>query len=302
MMERIRSLIDILQQDPTDDEAFTGLEELVTGDDADSHLDELLQGFEDGRARLLQAGRFGITCKIIDLEFALIEDQAREIDLLKEQARLYDEELFDQKTALDKLKKIVALDPDEEALANKIKVIEAERENWQQIVETFETQAQDATESSLKAHMLYSAAERTYKNHKRGKDIPRLLQEALETDHTHIKAARLLERVFKDRERWTDLAQLYAKLAEYRRSREERTQMLLAAAHTQVYRLEDKAQAAIHYGDVLDLSPGNQTALRFLVKYYEELQDWDHLVAVYEDALAGRHSPEDEVAMLMQAG
>ncbi|MCP4674274.1 MAG: tetratricopeptide repeat protein [Deltaproteobacteria bacterium] len=302
MKERIRSLISILKHDATDEEAIDGLEELITGDEADSHRGEILEEFEEGRKTLVASGRFEAACKLIDMELALVEDSARETNLLIEQARLFDDELFKQKEALGKYKKAANLNPDDAELAQKVTAIEAERENWQQIVETFCDQAEASTEDSLKAHMLYSAAERTYKNHRRGKDIPSLLRSALRTDPTHLKAARLLERVLKERERWDELGELYAKLAEHRRSKDERAQMLLAAAHTFLYRLEDKEAAGIYYSEVLDLMPGNEVALKFLVKFYEEQEDWEHLVAVYEDALSGRLSTEEEVAMLMQAG
>ncbi|MCP4602512.1 MAG: tetratricopeptide repeat protein [Proteobacteria bacterium] len=302
MKERIRSLVNILERDATNEEAINGLEELVTGNEVDSHRDEILTEFEEWRKKLITARLFEAACKVLDFELALVASKTREVELLLEQARMLDDELLNQKEALGKFKKAASLSPDDGDLAGKIEAIEAERKDWQQIVETFKDQAESATENSLGAHMLYSAAERTYKNHKRGKDIPSLLYSALRKDPSHLKAARLLEKTLKERERWDELGELYAKLAEHRRSKEERAQMLLAAAHTYYHRLEDTEAAAIYYAEVLDLLPGNEIALRFLAKFYEDQEDWDHLVAVYEDALRGRPSPEEEVAMLMQVG
>jgi golgin subfamily B member 1 len=302
MKERIRSLISVLEHDFNDAEAISGLEELVTGEDAASRADEMIEEFEAGWRRLASAGRFEAAMQVMEMELVITADAARIEILLGEQARLCDEELFDQKTALDKLKQLQATRSDDEALKNRIEAIEAERTNWKQLVETFTKQAEDTTEPALKAHMLYSAAERTYKNHKRGKEIPALLERALGADPTHLGTAKLLERVLKERERFADLAGLYMKLAESRKSKRERAQMLLAAGYTYGRKLEDMDSAALCYSEVLDLSPGEGTALKFLVKYYEEKEDWDHLVAVYEDALHGTLAPDEEMAMLMQVG
>jgi tetratricopeptide (TPR) repeat protein len=302
MKEQIRSLINTLEQDPNNEQAIDGLEELVTGDEADANTELIAEELDEGRQKLAKAGRFKAACKIVNFALALANDSSREAVLLTEKARILDDELFDQKAGLEAYKSALSLAPDDEDLKMKVESTESERENWQQIVEKFVSQAEDETETSLKSHMLYTAAERTYKNHKRGKDIPSLLYDVLKIDSNHLKAARLLEKVLRERDRFEELAELYASLAEYRRSKEERAQMLSAAARTYSVRLEDNESAAIHYSEVLDLLPGNQTALKFLVNFYEEQEDWDHLAAIYEDALEGRLSSDEEMAMLMQAG
>ena len=302
MKERIRSLISVLEHDSADAEAISGLEELVTGDEAGSRAEEMIEEFEAGWQRLNAAGRFEASMQVMEMELVIASDPARVSALLLEQARVADEEMFDQKTALDKLKQLAATRPDDETLKARIEAIEAERNNWKQIVETFSKQAEETTEPALKAHMLYSAAERTYKNHKRGKEIPGLLERALEADPTHLGAAKLVERVYKERDRFADLAALYMKLSEGRKSKRERVQMLLAAGYTYGLKLQDMDSAALCYSEVLDLSPGESAALKFLVKYYEEKEDWDHLVSVYEDALHGTLAPDEEMAMLMQVG
>ncbi|MCK9460853.1 MAG: hypothetical protein M0R80_14540, partial [Proteobacteria bacterium] len=302
MKERIRTLISNLEHDSNTEEAISGLEELATGDAAAGCAAELLEELDAGWKRLAAASGFEAAVRILELEAAIVGDPEREAALLAEQARIQDEELFDQKAALDLLRRIAALRTEDEALRGRIEAIEAERSNWKEIVETFTRQAEETTEPLLKAHMLYSAAERTYKNHKRGKEIPALLERAIEEDPGHLGAARLFERVLKERERWADLAALYMKLADSRKSKRERVQMLLAAGYTYGRKVEDMDSAALCYSEVLDLSPGDGAALKFLVKYYEEKEDWDHLVAVYEDALRGQNKPEEEMAMLMQAG
>lgn len=302
MKERIQSLINTLEHDFTSEEAVSELEAAVTSDKAFEQLPEVVEVLESSWRRMLGSGRFEAACRVMETQLALAENTAEEVRLLRELARVHDEELFDQKASLDLYKRIVAADPEDLIAPGKVEAMETERSNWKEIVEKFAEQAQEATELSLKAHMLFSAAERTYKNHRRGKEIPGLLMDALKADPNHMRAARLLERVLKERERWEDLASLYMTLGQERSSKQERLQMFLAAGYTFGYRIEDMDSAALCYSEALDLHPGESTALKFLVKYYEEKEDWDHLVAVFEDALRGQLADDEKMAMLMQAG
>jgi len=302
MKDRIQSLISTLEHDSSNEEAIAALGEAVTSDEAVDRIGEVAELLESSWRRLVKNGRFEAACRVMETELALAESPEQEVRLLRELARICDEEIFDQKTALEKYQKILAIAPDDIEAPGRVEAIETERTNWKEIVAKFIEQAEEATEPSLKAHMLYSGAERTYKNHRRGKEIPALLQAAIEADPTHMRAARLYERVLKERERWEDLASFYMKLGQERTSKQERVQMLLAAGYTYGFRLEDMESAALCYSEALDFSPGEPAALKFLVKYYEEKEDWDHLIAVYSDALRGNLSEDEKTAMLMQAG
>ncbi len=302
MKDQIRSLFSLLEQDPTNEEAISGLEEIVTGEESESFRSEIATYLSDGRKGLVRSGHFEAACKVIDLELAVTQDSAVEVELLKEQARIFEDEIYDQKSALTQYQKALSIIPGDEDLEFKVEAIQSERDNWKQIVDKFIEQAGSEDEPSLKAHMLYGAAERTYKNHRRGKDIPQYLMDALAVDPAHVKAARLLERVLRERGRFSDLAEMYSKLSEHRRSKNERIQMLLAAARVYSSKLEDEESAAVLYSQVLDLDPCNKWALSYLVQYYEKREKWDCLVSVYEDALAGNISRDDETAILVQAG
>lgn len=302
MKDQIRFLFSLLEQDPTNEEAMSGLEEIVTGDESENFRGDIAVCLVDGRKSLSRAGHFEAACKVMDLELALVRDPVTEVELLKEQARIFEDDIFDQKTALTLYQKALSTIPGDEELEMKIESIQSERENWKQIVDKFIEQAEGEDEPSLKAHMLYGAAERTYKNHRRGKDIPQFLLDAVAVDPTHVKAARLLERVLRERGRFEELAEMYAKLSEHRRSKNERIQMLLAAAQVYSSKLEDEESAGVLYSQVLDLDPSHKPALSFLVQFYEKREKWDHLVSVYEDALSAGIPKEDEAAILLQAG
>ena len=302
MIERIKSLVSSLEHNPTSTEIITELEEIVTGDGLPEELSGIEKEFSDGVQRLLKAGRFQAASELIEIQCVIAADERREADLLMQQAKILDEELFDQEKALARIERVAELLPDDEEIQEKVTLIRAERERYSEIVATFKEQAEAATDSSLRAHMLYSAAERLYKNEPENEEILPLLNAAVEEDPTHQKAARLLERIYESREEWRKLGELYLTLASKRRGKNERLQMYLAAGYTFAHRVEDEEEAVRCFAEVLDYQPGHSTALKFLVKYYEEREDWDHLVAVYEDTLHGKLGEEEEIAACMQVG
>ncbi|NLN63539.1 MAG: tetratricopeptide repeat protein [Myxococcales bacterium] len=303
MKERIQSLISQLEHDPSQEEPFEMLEEIATEEWPPEETESIRAELSAGQQRLISAGRIPAAIRLTDIELALAQGPEQETRIMREKARLLDEELFAQEEALEVLKKAALLTPDDPEINDRIELITAERARWKEIVAKFKEQAEAATDMSLRAHMLYSAAERCYKNdHESPEQITELLQAAMSADPTHHKAARLLERLYEDAANWSELVALYTSLAQKRPGRADKVQMLLAAAYTTGHHLDDMDAAAALYAEVLDYQPGHPSALRFLVKYYESREDWDHLVAVYEDTLHGKLLPEDEMAALTQAG
>ena len=123
MKDQIRSLFSILEQDPHNEEAMTGLEEIITDDFSDEERDVIITAITEGRKGLERASQYEAVCKVIELELALADDRGREIELLKRQADVYDEELFDQKAALGLYQKAFSMLPDDEELEMKIESI-----------------------------------------------------------------------------------------------------------------------------------------------------------------------------------
>jgi tetratricopeptide (TPR) repeat protein len=74
-------------------------------------------------------------------------------------------------------------------------------------------------------------------------------------------------------------------------SKEDRVAAGLKAARIQARSLKDPAGAVSTYEQVLDLAPGQPDALTYLAEAYTSTaQDWDHLVALYEDQLKASSS------------
>src|SRR5262249_39917172 len=125
---------------------------------------------------------------------------------------------------------------------------------------------------------------------------------ALASDPGDARAARLYAETLKPREKWQELAQVLINTAEACRNRDEKLLMFTKAAHVLARKLNEKDRAVACYERVLDFAPGDEEALGYLVAYFTEREQWDHLIALYEDALRSRQKLESEQTILLQIG
>ncbi|MBS2012098.1 MAG: tetratricopeptide repeat protein [Deltaproteobacteria bacterium] len=114
-----------------------------------------------------------------------------------------------------------------------------------------------------------------------------LLKDALSLDPKNRRAALLLERLFRDEERWEDLAAALETVAKDSPAKDEKLAALVRLARVYKKKLASKDRANAVYERVLDLAPSHPEATTSLVDHFTETQQWDHLVSLYEGQLAG---------------
>lgn len=298
---QIQKQLRILEEHPDDEAAIAALEEAVVGNGSGaSEPDARL--LEAARRQHVERGEFDTSVRLLELELVASRTPARELELRTELARLFSEELFDDKRAIEEHQAILKVQPDHDASTNALERIKETRENWKKIAEKFLETAESATDATLKTDLFQRVAELFLKNKPKAKEIEQYLRRALQVDPRNRRAAAILERLLRKRGKWDDLCTLQEQVAEAAGSRDDKIAALLAAGRTAAENLEDRDRAAKLYAAALDFAPGHPAALRFLVGYYTDQEDWEHLIALYEDALKGRGRTESEQAILLQIG
>ena len=304
MSQTVSHLLGTLQQDPENDEALESLAALA--DDASS--------IDDDDARLLDRARQGhdaraeyrAVAQILDVEARLVaeDDPDRAAMCLKELGRIYREELLDDGSAKQAYERALAHRPGDDEVQEALEQIEQAEQKWDDIVARFIEEANNASDPTLKSSLLVSAATLVWKYRSAGRDeqVDDLFAEALGAAGSNARAARLYEQVLRRREQWSELARVLLEAAENARSKEDKTGFFLRAARVLKSRLGEPNRAAACYERVLDHAPGHPEAMRFLMEHFTEQEDWDHLVALYEDALRSRTKLEDEAGVLLQVG
>src|SRR5207302_8190584 len=127
------------------------------------------------------------------------------------------------------------------------------------------------------------------------------LEESLKVDPKNRRAGALLERIYRESQRWEELAKLLELVATESTAKDEKTAGFLRLARVLAKKIKSPERATAAYDGVLDLSPGNEEATSFLVDFFTEREMWDHLVSLYDEQLhaSARHGKED-IGIILQ--
>jgi len=332
----IPSSLGLLQDDPDHEQAWEDLRQALSFDaqagtaqppegESVADLVELL-----GSARRAHEMRreHEAVAELLRLELALSRGGPDEARLAGELGRVYDEELLDEAHAVEAYQRLLALDPEASAARDAVERAEARRTKWRELVARYVEEAKGAGEPSFKSSLLVSAAEIAFRygrpelieavdaaprSKKKGgkerekrlasllEEIVGGLREALELDPKNRRASQLLERVLREMGRWDDVARVLEQFVSESTAKDERVAALIRLARVQKRKLGEPERAMSAYERVLDLSPGQPEATRQLVDHFTEKQDWDHLVALYDEQLAGGGvRPGQEVGVILQ--
>lgn len=292
----------MLQSDPHDESAVTGLREAVASGEPARLGEQPLRLLEIARGGHERRGEFAAMAELIDIETSMTEDDPAFLTvLLKELARVRRDELLDDEGALVAYRRALELAPDDYDVQEAIEQLEGTAERFREIADRFVEESNNATDPTLKASMLSKAAGLVWQYRKKGKnkEVDELFEAARAADPSDARVARLYAVTLRARKKWSELAKVLSEAAENVKSRDEKVNLYIQAGR--VYAKSKEIDlAAICYERVQDFVPGHDEALKFLVEYFTEREQWDHLVALYEDALRSRQKLESEQGILLQ--
>ncbi len=308
----IRSALGQLQDDPENVEALAELRTALGWEGESERVDYVESDLPRAELeKLLEAARkahemrreYDAVAAILKLEVALAKDTPRELLLLEEEARILDDELLDDERAGKIYERILVLVPQQDHAEEALERSQARRGKWRELVTRYVDEARSAQDAALKSSFLVSAAETAFRygrpelasKGKKGKSARKVLLEevvsglleALDIDPKNRRAALLLEHVYREEERYEELAKSLERFAIESSAKEEKVAGYLRLGRLLRKRLASPDKAATAYEHVLDLSPGNPEAVSFLVDHFTQKEMWDHLVALYEGQLAG---------------
>ncbi len=322
----IRKALGTLQDDPEQVEAWTELAEALGFESVREPLRGASGIPEPELAKLLDAARrahemrreYDAVARLLEMQVALANGSPREVDLLVELARVYDDELLDDRRAVETYRRILELRPGEASVEDAIDKSEKKAERWSDLVARYEQEAKGAGEGSFKSSLLVSAAEIKYRyarpalesvakeSNKKAKKLAALieeiilgLKEALAIDPKSRRAGMLLERIYRDEGRYEELAATLEQMGTEATAREEKIAAFVRLARVLTKKLGAKDRAVGAYERVIDLAPGHAEATTALVDHFTENEMWDHLVALYEEQVAATRGPQD-VGVLLQ--
>lgn len=295
-IQTIRSTLGQLQDAPDREQAWKELETALGAEGGESHTAELLTSARNEHAVRRQ---YEAVARLLGLEIRLATGTERETALLEELGRVLDEELLDDAAAVTTFKQLLELDPNHAQALEAVEKSEAKRARWRELAQRYIDEADRTKENSFRSSLLTSAAETVYRFGRAqldetgadGKslrdDVVARLRQAIDLDPKNRRAALLLERLFRTRGDWEEVARVLERFAADTTAKDEKLAALIRLARVLQDRLGAPERAASVYERIIDLAPGNIEAAAALVDYFTAREMWDHLVALYEEQLAG---------------
>ncbi|RLB55255.1 MAG: hypothetical protein DRI90_19590, partial [Deltaproteobacteria bacterium] len=299
--EKIRKALGLLLDDPDNETAMTEVEELATSDGGADVVREL----EMGRMRQEQLQSWSIVARLLELEITLDDEvdiaAAKQLEL----ARIYHEELLREDEATVAYKRALEMRPEDAKAMEAVGEIEFGRANLEATIEHALVEALDTEDPDVQEMLYVRAAEAVLRYGTRDEaglaKVDEYLDRALKVNsqsHRALTLAVLLYGEIADQGKLADALAARASSAPAKEDRIASAHRLAAVLRT---RLEGDERVVDAHQQLLDLDPASSAGMSFLVEHYSASEEWDHLVALYEDQLgSGAMSQSEEFGAWVQ--
>ncbi len=293
----VRKLLGSLLEDPENEAVWNQLESGALGGEIARDARADLAGV---RQRLAARGEAEAVARLLDLEALLYDDgDPQRAELVRERARVLEEDLFDDKGAMAALDTLKEQDPEAVEYRERI---QRKKEKWRDLVDAFRKHALETPEPAAIARHLASAGVVVlqYKSKGRDKDVDTLFKEALSVDAGNVRAIQLYERILRKRgKNWDELASHLERGAAAVSDPTAKVALLFRAARVHGGKRKSLADAETVYREILRIEPSNPDASRFLIVIFTEQNRTDDVVRMYEDQLRLPGS-ENDLGLLIQ--
>ena len=200
---------------------------------------------------------------------AVEEDEGERVEVLREMARVA-EEIGSPERAADALKKLLAMDPQDEESAGALEALYLGQKKWHSLVDLLASRAEQAPDRGDKLALLWRIAE-IYADPQR-LPVPEMeintLKKITELDPEDRRCAETLVERFRSLGRWSALAEALEKLATAPSSPTKEKETLRELATIWGDKLKNQKKAMEVLEKLVDLHPG-------------DLEVWEELAGLY---------------------
>ena len=302
--QKIRSALGLLQDDADNETAWLELQDAVTAPDIGMSGEELADLLAAARREHEARREWQAVANLLEYEISLLHGTPQEFVRQAELARVLEDDLLDDKQAMVAYRRLLELRPDDPTATEAIERSEDVRSSWQGLAESKVKEAQAVDDPSIRSSMLSWAAETMFRyghGEVENESLVTLLKEAVELDPRNRRALLLMERIYRDAEQWEEACGVIEILATESTVREERFGAWLRLARIVVRKLGNERRGVAAYERALDLYPAYPESMNFLSDFFSRNEQWDHLVALYEDQLrSGGFKPGQDMGIWLQ--
>jgi golgin subfamily B member 1 len=295
--QTIRTALGKLQAEPGSKQAWESLQASVKEEGGDLSKEELARLLDSARDKHAERGEWLAAGKLLELAVALAQGTPREAALVREQAKLLSEQLFDEDGSAVAYLRLLELVPGDPEASKALEEQESRRQRHAELRASYASEAEGASDEVYKSAMLMRAAEvdvRFGSDQASFEAAVDRLEQAVRLDPTNEAASRLLEHLYRQKERYEDVAGVLERLADRGETATSRIAAGVRLARVYAQELGDRERAARAYSNVLRDGPEHAEAKEFLSDLYSSSERWAELVALYEREVKSKGSSDAE--------
>ena len=146
--DKVRRLLGSLLDDPENEKAWINLEERAISGELQVLGEDLPLMLEESRQMFAERGEAEAVIRVIDVEVELTTDPAAKAKLLWERARVAEEELIDDRTAIASVDALLALGKSPEAAEAKERLA-SKKSRWKEILADRKSTRLNSSHSSV---------------------------------------------------------------------------------------------------------------------------------------------------------
>ena len=236
--------------------------------------------------------------RIIDVGAATLED-ADLITVYMQLGHIYGNELQQPVDAVEAYRNVLTIDPAFFEALDSLELIHREQDEWEAAIGVMEQRAQALVDPQEKIRQLIAVTE-LWESEVGDKDgAAGAFGRILEVDPLHEYAFSELQALHKEAERWDELIDLYVTRIEATEDRDERIELLRAAARVYEDQLDDGEQAyhTLYIAWAEDFS--NKNTAVDLERVTATNEKWNELLTSANQALQEGQDPEMQIAICL---
>lgn len=240
--------------------------------------------------------------KLLSQDAARTEDREAQALMLYHAARVQGDRLGNIEAAIPLLERAHAASPEDTMILDELARHYELAGHWESLVSSLERLAIKATAASDRLHRLHRLG-LIYADRLSSPELAIQRQrDALAVDPAFTPALQALDALYRQREAWEELVEIYLGEAGAAPTPARQAEALLRVAEISEERLHDPGLAIRHYQAVLAISADSQVAFKALVRLYHDAKDFPRMAELYRREIERLTDAESRRVYLFKLG
>ncbi len=225
-------------------------------------------------------GRFADLAQVFEQQGGQIEDPILASQLLTVSARVYENDLNDTDTAIERYRRVLDIDALNLGAAESLERLFRSANRYLDLSLILQRKAEILDEPEKRKEALFQAAAIEEDVLERPEAAIAVYQKVLDMDAEDLRAIDALIKRYLGLSRWAELLSVYAKKADLVADPEEKKRIYYQVGATYEHELSNVGNAIDIYQRILELDPDDLQALSRLDVLYEQAENWQELLSV----------------------